>query len=398
MGIIKRFIGTEAFSGFLLMFVTLLALICENSALHTWYQAFLHFAIELNVAGMHLHVGSVHFINDALMVVFFLLVGLEIKREMVSGHLASRAQLFLPLLSAIGGMLAPALIFVLFNLGSPDQLRGWAIPSATDIAFALGVLSLLGKRVPLALKVFLTALAIIDDMGAVLVIAFFYTNAVNVWALFGALVVLGLLAALNRSNVTWLMPYMLLGVLLWAAVLMSGIHATIAGVLLALTIPLGARGDTHSPLHRLEHALHPWVAYAIMPLFAFANAGLNLSGLELSALLAPVPLGIALGLFVGKQIGVMGFALLAVRLGLARLPTGASWRQFYGVSILTGIGFTMSLFIGLLAFQDPELIRETRLGVLSGSLIAAVFGYVCLRIVSGPSEASSQPTSAASPS
>lgn len=325
-----------------------------------------------------------HWINDALMAVFFLLVGLEIKREFLDGQLSTWSRRALPGFAALGGMVAPALIYVAFNMNSPETLRGWAIPAATDIAFALGVLSLLGPRVPISLKIFLTALAILDDLGAVMIIAVFYTDDLDAIALSGALTVLVALCALNRFGCKKLAPYLVLGAVLWFFVLKSGVHATLAGVALAMTIPIkaspAAPDDAQSPLHKLEHALHPWVAFMIIPIFGFANAGVSFAGIGPSALLDPVPLGIALGLFVGKQIGVFSFAWVAIRTGLADLPTNATWLQLYGVSLLCGIGFTMSLFIGLLAFpQSPFLQDETKIGVLAGSLLAGTIGWLVLR-------------------
>ena len=330
-----------------------------------------------------------HWVNDALMAVFFMLVGLEIKCEFLDGQLSTWPRRALPGLAALGGMLVPGLIYVAFNISSPETLRGWAIPAATDIAFALGVLSLLGPRVPVSLKVFLTALAILDDLGAVIIIAVFYTAQLNLFALLGAFCVLAALCALNRSGCHKLSAYLLLGLLLWVFVLKSGVHATLAGVILALTIPLqaspGLPDDAASPLHKLEHALHPWVAFLIIPIFGFANAGVSFAGTGPSAMFEPVPLGIALGLFVGKQIGVFGFAWGAIRSGLADLPANASWLQLYGVALLCGIGFTMSLFIGLLAFPASQFLQDqTKIGVLAGSLLSGTVGWLILRF--SPSE------------
>ncbi len=372
----RQFLGNEASAGIILMGVAFLAILIANSPAAPVYFATLNrYVLGLSV---------LHWINDALMAVFFLLVGLEIKREFLDGQLSSWSRRALPGFAALGGMAAPALIYVAFNAGSPETLRGWAIPAATDIAFALGVLSLLGPRVPISLKVFLTALAILDDLGAVIIIALFYTADLNIEALLGALVVLGVLFALNRLGYRRLTPYLILGAVLWFLVLKSGVHATLAGVALALTIPIkaspGAPDDAESPLHRLEHALHPWVAFLIIPIFGFANAGVSFAGVGPSALLAPVPLGITLGLFIGKQIGVFGFAWAAIRSGLADLPANASWLQLYGVSLLCGIGFTMSLFIGLLAFPTSQALQDaTKIGVLAGSLIAGAIGWLVLR-------------------
>jgi NhaA family Na+:H+ antiporter len=376
---LRDFLKSEAAGGIILMAVALLAILVANSPASTLYFK----VLSIYVGGLSV----LHWINDALMAVFFLLVGLEIKREFLDGQLSSWSRRALPGFAALGGMVAPALIYVAFNLGSPEGLRGWAIPAATDIAFALGVLSLLGSRVPASLKVFLTALAILDDLGAVIIIAIFYTADLS--TLFLGLDALTLIAlfALNRLGVTRLTPYLVLGALLWFLALKSGIHATLAGVALALTIPLktsrGTPDSADSPLHKLEHALHPWVAFLIIPIFGFANAGVSFAGLGPSALLAPVPLGITLGLFLGKQIGVFGFGWAAIRAGLADLPAGASWLQFYGIALLCGIGFTMSLFIGLLAFpESPALQDQTKIGVLAGSLIAGVAGWALLRLTS----------------
>ena len=326
-----------------------------------------------------------HWINDALMAVFFLLVGLEIKREFLDGQLSTWPRRILPGIAATGGMIAPALIYVAFNLGDAATLRGWAIPAATDIAFALGVIALLGPRVPISLKVFLTALAILDDLGAVAIIAVFYTADLSLTMLGLAGVTLVVLFVLNRFGIEALWLYVLIGVALWYFVLSSGVHATLAGVALAMTIPIratpGKPDAVDSPLHQLEHALHSWVAFLIVPVFGFANAGVSFSGLSASALMGPVPLGIGLGLFLGKQLGVFGFAFIAIRSGWVDLPANATWLQLYGVSLLCGIGFTMSLFIGLLAFPtSPELQDATKIGVLSGSLISGISGALLLRL------------------
>jgi NhaA family Na+:H+ antiporter len=373
--VLRGFLREEAAGGIILMICAALALIVANSPLAPAYFDALH----TYFAGLSVQ----HWINDALMALFFLLVGLEIKREMLDGELATWSRRALPGIAAAGGMLAPALIYVAINSGAPENLRGWAIPAATDIAFALGVLSLLGPRVPVSLKIFLTALAILDDLGAVLIIAFFYTSSLSLTYLACAAATLAALFALNRFRVSALAPYLLLGAVLWYFVFLSGIHATLAGVALALTIPLrkspAAPDDAASPLHKLEHGLSPWVAFAIVPIFGFANAGVSLAGFTPSALLDPVPLGVAAGLFLGKQVGVFGFAWAAIRFGLADLPANATWRQFYGVAILCGIGFTMSLFIGLLAFADPHLQDETKIGVLLGSALSALAGWALIR-------------------
>ena len=370
---IREFLGSEALGGIVLVATATLALVVANSALADSY-----------FAGLEAYVGPLsvlHWINDGLMAVFFLMVGLEIKREMLDGHLSSWPRRILPGVAAAGGMAVPAL----FYLGFAGEVapQGWAIPAATDIAFALGVISLLGPRVPVSLKVFLAALAIIDDLGAVVVIALFYSSGISAMDLGGAALVLGLLVALNRAGVMRLWPYLLLGAVLWVFMLRSGVHATIAGVLLAFTVPLtrtpGTPESVESPLHRLEHALLRPVAFVIVPVFAFANAGVSFAGFGVQALLAPVTLGVALGLALGKLVGVFGAVVVLVRGGLADLPAGASWTQMLGVSILCGIGFTMSLFISLLAFADPLLQTEAKFGILAGSLLAGVTGYLILR-------------------
>ncbi len=373
---LRNVLTSDAGGGLVLMASAALALVIANSPLaDTYFAALKAYLGPLSV---------LHWINDALMAVFFLLVGLEIKREVLDGRLRTWPDRVLPGLAALGGMAAPALVYAAVNWNSPETLRGWAIPAATDIAFALGVLALLGSRVPVSLKVFLTALAIIDDLGAVLIIAAFYTADLSLPMLGGAGLTLVVLYGLNKAGVARLWPYLLLGVVLWVFVLKSGVHATIAGVLLALTIPLrlsvGKPDDPTSPLHILEHAVHPWSAYLILPIFGFANAGVSLAGITPRMLLDPVTLGVALGLFVGKQVGVFGLVLAAVRLGLAQRPAHATWPQVYGVSLLCGVGFTMSLFIGLLAFANaPELEAETKVGVLIGSLACMAAGALVLR-------------------
>lgn len=376
VSVLRAFLDNASSGGIVLMAAAALALVVANSPLATAY-----------FDGLHTYVGDLsvhHWINDGLMAAFFLLVGLEIKREVLDGQLSTWSRRVLPGFAALGGMIVPAIIFVAFNVGEGGHPRGWAIPAATDIAFALGVLSLLGPRVPLTLRVFLTALAIIDDLGAVVIIALFYTSSLNVLALIGAVVVLLILVAMNRLRVFALWPYLVLGVVLWFLVLQSGVHATLAGVALALCIPLRvtpAAPDAHdSPLHILEHAIAPWVTFLIVPVFGLANAGLSFAGMTLQSVIDPVPLGVAMGLFIGKQLGVFGFAALAIRAGWAELPMYASWRQLYGVAVLCGIGFTMSLFIGLLAFpESPMLQDEVKLGVLLGSALSAAAGWILLR-------------------
>ncbi len=354
---LTEFLNSEAAGGIVLMVTAALALIIANSAFSTAYFDALHAYLgPLSV---------LHWINDGLMAIFFLFVGLEIKREFLGGELSTWQQRALPAFAAVGGMAAPALVYLWLNRNSPETLAGWAIPSATDIAFALGILALLGKRVPVSLKVFLAALAILDDLGAVVIIAMFYTAQIHLWALGGVAVTAAILTGMNAAGVKRLPAYLLPGALLWYFMLQSGVHATIAGVVLALTIPAG---DDHSPLNRLEHGLHKWVAFGIVPVFGFANAGVSLSGLSLETLIQPVTLGIAAGLFLGKQIGVFFAARLAVAAGVTELPREASWAQVYGVSILCGVGFTMSLFIGLLAFPEEGAMTEAvKIGVLMGS-------------------------------
>jgi NhaA family Na+:H+ antiporter len=354
----------------------MLALIVANSPLAASYFRLLHAPL----GGLDV----LHWVNDGLMALFFLLVGLEIKREILDGQLSNRAHRALPGIAAAGGVVVPGLIYAGVNAAFPETLRGWAIPTATDIAFALGVLSLLGSRVPASLKVFLATLAIVDDLVAVLVIAVFYTTELNFVALGAAAVALLLLIGLNRLKVARLAPYLVLGAVLWWLVLLSGVHATVAGVVLALSIPLrqsrAAPDDMTSPLHRLEHGLSPWVAFLIVPVFGFANAGASFAGMSASVLLEPVTLGVALGLFIGKQVGVFGAAAVAIKLRWANLPAAASWPQLYGVALLCGVGFTMSLFIGLLAFSDPAQQGEVKVGVLAGSLASALCGAALLSV------------------
>jgi NhaA family Na+:H+ antiporter len=375
---VRQFLDNETSSGLLLMGVALLAIITANSPL-----------AEVYFNALHIHLGPLslqHWINDALMAAFFLVVGLEIKRELLDGQLSTWNRRILPGVAAAGGMAVPALIYIAFNRADPAAVHGWAVPSATDIAFALGVLSLLGPRVPASLKIFLAALAIIDDLGAVIIIAFFYTSGLNVSALGGAALVIVSLVALNRLGVQRLLPYLVLGALLWLLVFASGVHATLAGVILALTIPIRrtpgapeASPDT-SPLHRLEHALHKPVAFLIVPIFGFANAGVSFAHVTLASLVEPVTLGVALGLVVGKCIGVFGTVLLLVRSGFVDLPARASWGQVFGVSLVCGIGFTMSLFIGILAFDSPDMQDRVKVGILIGSVTAGLLGYLVLRL------------------
>ena len=375
---LRSLLDNETAGGLTLMAAAALALVVANSP-----------AAPAYFGALHAHLGPLsvsHWINDGLMAVFFLFVGLEIKRELLDGQLSTWPRRALPGIAAAGGMAVPALIYAAFNWNDPATLRGWAIPAATDIAFALGVLSLLGPRVPASLKVFLTALAILDDLGAVAIIAVFYTGDLSFVDLGLAAVVLAALTALNRFGVVRLAPYLLLGAMLWFFVLRSGVHATIAGVLLAFTIPLhpapGRPDDmAGSPLHRLEHGLHNWVAFGVVPVFGFANAGVSFADVTADALLDHLTLGVALGLVVGKLIGVFGAAALTIRAGLADMPMGAGWGQLVGVSLLCGIGFTMSLFIGLLAFADDPLLQsEVKIGILLGSGLAGLLGWAVLRV------------------
>ena len=382
---LRDFLASESAGGMLLIFAAMLAMLIANSALGEAYEHAIH-AVTGPVLSDKLGPMTVHlWINDGLMAVFFLLVGLEIKREFVDGRLASWDRRRLPFIAAAAGMAVPAALYMVFAGGTPGLAQGWAIPAATDIAFAIGVLALLGKRAPTSLKLFLVTVAIVDDMGAVAIIALFYTAKLNLLALAAAAAIFAAMFVCNRMGVKSLIVYLLLFALLWYAMLLSGVHATIAGVLAAMAIPLertpGAPDSATSPLHRLEHALHPWVAFAIVPLFGFANAGVDISGLTAAQIFAPLPLGIAAGLFLGKQIGIFGSVWLSVKFGVAGKLRGATWLQIYGVSLLCGIGFTMSLFIGGLAFPGDALrIEEAKIGILMGSLVAALAGYAVLRL------------------
>jgi len=382
---LRDFLVSEAAGGIVLIAAAILAMIAANSPIAADYFAWLHLktgpVLVDKLGPMTVHL----WINDGLMAIFFLLVGLEIKREFVDGRLSSWERRRLPIIAAAAGMLCPALVYLAVTGASVPVQRGWAIPAATDIAFAIGVLALLGSRAPPALKLFLTTVAIVDDMGAVAIIALAYTDQLNSLALFGAALVAGGLYALNVSGVRRLAPYLAGFALMWLLVLVSGVHATIAGVATAMLIPVtkspGAPDSAASPLHRLEHALHPYVAYAIVPLFGFANAGVSLAGMAPASFATPLVLGIVAGLFIGKQIGIFGSIALAERLGIARRPGGASWLQLYGIALLAGIGFTMSLFIGGLAFPGNEaLIDEVKLGVLGGSILSGVAGFLVLRL------------------
>lgn len=378
--LIREFLRLEAAAGIILFMAAVLGMTLDNSPLRWLYDALLTTTVAIQVGALEIHKPLLLWINDGFMAIFFLLVGLEIKREVLEGELSSFSQAALPGMAAIGGMLFPAGVYVALNLHSPETMRGWAIPAATDIAFALGVLALLGPRVPASLKIFLLALAIMDDLGAIVIIAIFYTADLSTTSLGLAAIGIGMLIALNLFGVTRIAAYVVTGLFVWICVLKSGVHATLAGVAIAFAIPLRAQDeDGHSPLIHLEHTLHPWVSYGILPLFAFANAGVSLAGLSMSSLLEPVPLGIAAGLFVGKQIGVFGMTFAAVKFGISSMPEGTTWPQFYGIALLTGIGFTMSLFIGTLAFEDPSYAPGVRMGVITGSILSAVAGYLILR-------------------
>lgn len=372
----------EATPGVLLALAAVVALIANNSALTGLYDRLLLATVSVTVEGVGIEKPLLLWINDGLMAIFFFLVGLEIKREMMEGKLSSLRAASLPALGAVGGMVVPALIFVAINAGTPANLDGWAIPAATDIAFALGALALIGSRAPASLKVFLLALAVLDDLGAIVVIALFYTSNLSVGALGVAGAGIAVLIAMNLLGVRRIGLYIVVGLVIWVAVLKSGVHATLAGVVVALTVPLrgadGAAQDGKSPLEVLEHVLHPWVAFMILPLFAFANAGVPLTGLSVDDLIAPLPFGIAAGLVIGKPVGILGACWIAVRMGWASLPDGVDWLKLYGVSQLAGIGFTMSLFIGTLAFSDPAAQSAVRIGVLGGTVLSMVFGMAVL--------------------
>ncbi len=378
---VQHFLRLETSAGIFLMLAAALALLANNSCFSPLYSVLLSTPVELRIGSLELAKPLLLWINDGLMAVFFFLVGLEMKREILQGELSTLRKASLPLLAALGGMAGPAVIYSFINWGDPATMRGWAIPSATDIAFALGVLALLGNRVPVSLKVFLLALAIIDDIGAITIIAIFYTENLSVEMLGLALAGFTALIAINRSGVKAITPYALVGLFIWVCVLKSGVHATLAGVVTALAIPMEGRSEQdQSPLRRLEHSLHTWVAFLVLPVFAFANAGVQLTSLSLSDLTATVPLGVALGLFFGNQIAIFLVTFVAVKCRLASLPENLGWMQVYGAGCLAGIGFTMSLFIGTLAFDSAELINQVRLGVLMGSFASAILGYLVLRL------------------
>jgi NhaA family Na+:H+ antiporter len=381
---IQDFIKKDAFPGIVLIVVTIIALILQNSPLSHYYMGFLHTPVEIRIGALHIAKPLLLWVNDGLMAIFFLLVGLEIKREVLEGHLSSLSQIALPGIAAAGGMLMPALVFIAFNRGDAFAMQGWAIPTATDIAFALGILSLLGKRVPVSLKIFLMALAIIDDLGAIVIIALFYTQELSTLSIAVAAFSLAVLFAMNRRGVTRKAAYIIVGVILWVSVLKSGVHATLAGVALAFFIPLKSQDKEGKPFsisHQLEHDLHYWVALLILPLFAFVNAGVDLSGISADGMKRSVPLGIMAGLFIGKQLGVFAFSFAAIKLGIAKLPKESTWLQLYGVALLTGIGFTMSLFVDTLAYNDTVQFQYAdKLAILLGSLFSGVAGYMVLKM------------------
>jgi len=375
----KWFFKLEAASGLVLLIAAIIALVLSNSNFSELYFSTLNQYLFIGINDFGLKLSVHHWINDLLMAIFFFFVTLEIKREFIRGELSNLKKALLPIIGAIGGMVIPALVYVVINFGNAETLNGWAIPSATDIAFSLGILSLLGSRVPISLKIFLTALAIIDDLGAILIIAFFYSGDLSISYLSLILISYIFLLVLNKFGVKKFLPYLLIGAFMWFFTYKSGIHATIAGVLLASTIPHRIKDKDFSLLIKLEHAISPYVAFMIMPIFAFANAGVSLEGLSLSSLLLPVPLGILLGLFIGKQVGVMIFSFIAVKTGAAQMPDNSSWLSLYGISVLTGIGFTMSLFVGNLAFaENIQYIDGVKIGVLAGSLLSTLFGYFIL--------------------
>ena len=380
---IETFLKRESSAGILLIFATIIALLLQNSALSELYSNFLHTHVEIRFGDLQIAKPLLLWVNDGLMAVFFFLIGLEVKREVVEGHLSSISQATLPGIAAVGGMLIPALVFISINQGESFAMKGWAIPTATDIAFALGVLSLLGNRCPTSLKAFLLALAIIDDLGAIVIIALFYTVELSTTSIVIAAIAITSLFTMNRMRVASKAAYILVGVVLWVSVLKSGVHATLAGVVLAFMIPLNCKsrdGISFSMSKEMEHGLHYWVAFMILPLFAFVNAGVDLRGISLDEMLNPVPLGIMLGLFIGKQLGVFGFSWLAIKLGVASLPKDSNWRQLYGVSILTGIGFTMSLFVDSLAYSDTQIYHYSdKLAILLASFLSGILGYYVLK-------------------
>lgn len=378
-----KFFKLESSGGILLMIASLVAMIFANTSLNVYYDLFLSTPVAIQVGSLEIAKPLLLWINDGLMAVFFFLVGLELKRELLEGELSDKKNIILPAVGAIGGMLFPALIYMYFNYQDPVALKGWAIPAATDIAFALGVLALLGSRVPVSLKIFLTSLAIFDDIGAILIIAFFYTAQISTVALVVVALCIPILALFNRYNIESKSMYILVGIIMWIATLKSGVHATLAGVILAMFIPIKSKSDPEfSPLKSMEHDLHSVVAYFILPVFAFANAGINFSGVGIEQLQHGVPMGIALGLLIGKQVGVFGLCWLAIKLGMSKMPKGMNWPSLYGTAALCGIGFTMSLFVGSLAFEETgvDLLFDERLGIIIGSVVSGIIGYVVLKL------------------
>ena len=379
---LQDFLKKESSAGIILIFVTILALLLQNTFMTTFYNSFLHTPVEIRFGDLQIAKPLLLWVNDGLMAVFFFLIGIEVKREVIEGHLSSLSQVTLPGVAAVGGMVIPALVFVFFNIGEEFSMNGWAIPTATDIAFALGILSLLGNRVPVSLKIFLMALAIIDDLGAILIIAFFYTSELSTMSIIIAGMALTVLLVMNRMNVAIKSAYIVVGIVLWVSVLKSGVHATLAGVALAFMIPLNSKdkkGNDFSMAKEMEHDLHNWVAFMILPLFAFVNAGVDLKGISIEEMAGPVPLGIMLGLFIGKQVGVFGFSWVAIKMGWASMPKESNWIMLYGVSVLTGIGFTMSLFVDTLAYNDTQIYHYAdKLAILLGSFLSAIVGYLVL--------------------
>jgi NhaA family Na+:H+ antiporter len=379
---IAEFLRLEAASGILLMFSALLALVFSNSFLAPYYELFLSTPVEIRIGNLEIAKPLLLWVNDGLMAIFFFLVGLELKREVVEGELSDKRNIILPGVGAIGGMLIPALIYLYFNSHDSIAAKGWAIPAATDIAFALGILALIGSRVPKSVKIFITSLAIFDDIGAIVAIALFYTSKISIIGLIVVAVCLPILAVLNRLNVVYKSPYFLVGTIMWVAMLKSGVHATLAGIILAIFIPIRSKSDpNHSPLKTIEHDLHSVVAFFVLPVFAFCNAGISLKEIGLEQLSHSVPIGIALGLFIGKQVGIFGFCWLAIKLNLTKFPDRMNWASLYGVAALCGVGFTMSLFIGSLAFEETgvNLLFDERLGIILGSLASGLVGYIVLR-------------------
>jgi NhaA family Na+:H+ antiporter len=378
---LSGFFKLESAGGIILMFSAVLAMILANSPAQGLYTLFLDMPVEVKIGGLEIAKPLLLWINDGLMAVFFFLVGLELKRELVEGELSDMRNIILPGVGAIGGMLFPALIYVYFNADDPAALSGWAIPAATDIAFALGILSLLGSRVPVSLKIFLTSLAIFDDIGAILIIALFYTSKISIPALIVTACCIPLLAYFNKRNIDSKSMYIVVGLVMWVAMLKSGVHATLAGVILAMFIPMQSKDKTHSPLKNMEHDLHSVVAFLILPIFAFANAGINLAGVGVEQILHPVPMGIALGLFLGKQVGIFGLCWLAIKCKITKMPKGMNWCSLYATAVLCGVGFTMSLFIGSLAFEatGTNMLFDERLGIILGSLISGFVGFFMLK-------------------